>query len=259
MDFMEFKDRAAELLNLNLDGYKLKRVKRRTNSLMRRHDIEDYKECLDLLEHDREFKAAYMNHFTINTSEFFRNPDSFAYLQEELLPEILSEKDKIKIWSAPCSNGSEPYTVAIILKELGIAENRFSILASDIDPEILEDASRGIYPRKALENMSDDLIEKYFTPANQEKNQYKLSSRIKNLVEFEEKDLINERYQSNWDLIMSRNFFIYLTKELKSKLTEKFVDSLKTGGYLFLGNTEFIFNPNQFNLKKVNLSFYRKK
>ncbi len=259
MDFMEFKDQAAELLNLNLDGYKLKRVKRRTNSLMRRHDIDDYKECLDLLENDREFKAAYMNHFTINTSEFFRNPDSFEYMQEELLPKILSEKNKIKIWSAPCSNGSEPYTLAIILKELGVDENSFSLLASDIDPEILEDASRAVYPQKALENMSQELIDKYFSPVDNKKDSYKLSPRIKKLVNFEEKDLINERYESNWDIILSRNFFIYLTKELKGKLTEKFVSSLNPGGYLFLGNTEFIFNPGKYDLEKVHLSFYRKK
>lgn len=256
---MEFKDKAAKLLNLNLDGYKLKRVKRRTNSLMRRHDIDDYEECLELLEHDRDFKAAYMNHFTINTSEFFRNPDSFEYLQENLLPEIFSEKNKVNIWSAPCSDGSEPYTIAIILKELGIDKNRFSILASDIDPEILEVASQGQYPKKALENMDDDLIDKYFNPIKKEDNQYRLSPRIKNLVEFERKDLINERYSSNWDLIMSRNFFIYLTKELKGELTEKFVSSLKPGGYLFLGNTEFIFNPAQYDLEKIHLSFYRKK
>ena len=72
-------------------------------------------------------------------------------------------------------------------------------------------------------------------------------------------DLINERYKNDWDLILSRNFFIYLTKEVKDTLTKKFVSSLKPKGYLFLGNTEFIFNPDKYNLSKEYLSFYKKK
>ncbi len=258
MNFMEFKDEAAKLLNLNLDGYKLKRVKRRTKSLMRRHEIDDFEECLKLLKNDDEFRAAYLNHFTINTSEFFRNPKSFDYLKEEVLPELLDKNRKVKIWSAPCSDGSEPYTMAIIMKEMGVEERRFKILASDIDPDILSTAAEGVYPKKALKNMPDDIKDKYFKSAG-DADEFRLSSRIKNLVEFEEKDLINERYTSGWHLILSRNFFIYLTKGLKEQLTEKFVSVLNSGGYLFLGNTEFIFNPNKFNLEKIHLSFYQKK
>lgn len=258
MDFMEFKDEAAELLNLNLDGYKLKRVKRRTNSLMRRQDVDDYEECLKLLETDSEFRSAYMNHFTINTSEFFRNPDSFQYMREEILPDLISNQKNLKIWSAPCSNGSEPYTIAIQLLEMGVDPGRFTLLASDIDPGILKTASRGVFPAKALKNMSEYLKEKYFSSLEEHDDRYQLSQEIIDLVEFEKKDLINDSYRSGWDLILSRNFFIYLTRELKEELTEKFVSALRPGGYLFLGNTEFIFNPGDYDLDKVHLSFYRK-
>ena len=258
MNFNQFKDKAGEILNINLGGYKLKRVKRRTDSLMRRHDIEDYKQCLTLLKKDPKFKAAYLDHFTINTSEFYRNPDNFKYLQEEILPQLFEKKRKINIWSAPCSNGSEPYTIAIILNEMGIQSNRYKILASDLDPQILEFAKTGIYQNSSLKNVSKNIITKYFKKLPR-KNKYQLSNNIMKEVEFKEMNLINERYMKNWDLILSRNFFIYLTKDIKERLTKKFVSALNSKGYLFLGNTEFIFNPEKFNLKKEYLSFYKKK
>lgn len=257
MTFNQFKDKASKILNINLAGYKLKRVKRRTDSLMRRHNVEDYEECLDLLKNDPEFKAAYLNHFTINTSEFFRNPKNFEYLKKEVFPELFEKKQKVKIWSAPCSNGSEPYTIAIILNEMGIKESRYKILASDLDPQILEFAKNGLYNNNSLKNVSDKLLNKYFNKLPR-KDKYQLSDNIIKKVKFEKMDLINDRYKKNWDLILSRNFFIYLTKEIKDKLTKRFVTSLKPEGYLFLGNTEFIFNPDKYNLSKEYLSFYKK-
>ncbi|MFW6381331.1 MAG: CheR family methyltransferase [Bacillota bacterium] len=258
LTFDEFKDKAIKVLNINLNGYKIKRVKRRTDSLMRRHDIEDYDQCLHLLKNNPEFKAAYIGHFTINTSEFYRNPDNFKYLEQEILPGILTRNNRVKIWSAPCSNGSEPYTVALILKEMGINSDRYQILASDLDPDILDTARRGIYKPSSLKNVPETVKDKYFQLIDSSEKRYQLDKTIINRVDFKNMDLINDNYQKNWDLILSRNFFIYLTKDLKDMLTQKFVDVLKPGGYLFLGNTEFIFNAGQYGLEKEYLSFYKK-
>jgi len=257
MNFNEFKDDASNILNINLSGYKIKRVKRRTNSLMRRHGVDDYKECLHLLKNDPEFKAAYLNHFTINTSEFFRNPDTFDYLKNEILPKLLEKENTVNIWSAPCSNGSEPYTISIILHELGIKRSRYNILASDLDEKIIGTAKNGLYGNSSLKNVSNNLLKKYFEKLPGE-NKYQLDKEIINDVDFEKKDLINDKFQKNWHLILSRNFFIYLTKEVKKELTEKFISVLNEGGYFFLGNTEFLFNPGRYGLNKEYLSFYRK-
>ncbi len=260
MDFESFKNEAADLLNINFDGYKLKRVQRRTDSLMRRHNVDDYQECINKLKKDNSFRDAYLNHFTINTSEFFRNPKSFDYLKEQVLPDIIKKNNnRIKIWSAPCSNGSEPYSIAIILTELGLSDSDFEILASDLDKEILQTAKKAHYSSNSLKSLPDKLMDKYFSPVPGEKDLFQLSKEIKRKVKFEKKDLINDSYSSGWDLILSRNFFIYLTKEQKEILTDKFAKNLKNKGYLFLGNTEFIFNPDKFNLDKINLSFYQKK
>ncbi|MFW5962265.1 MAG: CheR family methyltransferase [bacterium] len=260
MDFTKFKNSAIKILNIDLDSYKSKRVERRTLSLMRRHDIETYEDCLDKIENDLNFRAAYLNHFTINTSEFFRNPKSFDYLKEIILPSLFKGKNKIKIWSAPCSNGSEPYTIAIILSEMGIEARRFQIEACDIDDEILKSAQRGQYGNVSIKNVSPLLMKKYFTVISERQTStlYQLNQDILDVVSFEKRDLINEGYPNGWDLILSRNFFIYLKKDIKDKLIRRFVSTLNEGGYLFLGNTEFIFNPSDFGLEKIHSSFYKK-
>ncbi|MFW5984712.1 MAG: CheR family methyltransferase [Halanaerobiaceae bacterium] len=258
MEFNEFKEKAIKVLNLNLNGYKIKRVKRRTDSLMKRHNIDNYQECLTKITNDVNFRSTYLNHLTINTTEFFRNPKNFTYLKEEIFPELLDKYNKIKIWSAPCANGAEPYTLAIILQELGVNPRKYEILASDIDSEILNTARQGIYDKKALKNAPQGTISKYFKKAKGENNKYEIKNSVKQQVHFEEKDLIKGSYQKKWHLILCRNFFIYLTRDLKDKLTQKFVDSLYDNTLLFLGNTEFIFNPQKYGLKKEQMSFYRK-
>ncbi len=258
MDFDDFKNKAINILNLNLDGYKIKRVKRRTDSLMKRYNINEYSTCLEKINNEPDFRVAYLNHLTINTSEFFRNPESFYYLKDNIFPELLKHKNKINIWSAPCSNGSEPYTLAILLQEAGISTRKFNILASDIDSSILEEARKGIYKKKSLKNIPVNLIEKYFNSVDENNNLYQIEPKIKKLISFEQKDLIKGNFKNNWDLILCRNFFIYLTKEIKKDLTNKFARALNKDGYLFLGNTEFIFNAVDYNLKKEKLSFYKK-
>lgn len=256
MNFTQFKDQAKDILNIDLDGYKLDRVERRTKSLMRRYQVENFSQCIRLIKHDSEFKDAYLNHFTINTSEFFRNPENFTFLKEEIFPKLFREKKKVNIWSAPCSNGSEPYTLAIILKELGFDQSRFNIYATDLDYAILDSARQAEYRENSLKNISDDLLNKYFKESSDGKT-FALSPEIKKLVKFEQKDLINVRFKSNWDLILSRNFFIYLTKDMKDQLTKKFIRVLNPGGYFFLGNTEYIFSPEKYGLKKIFQSFYK--
>lgn len=256
MKFTEFKDQAKKILNIDLDGYKLDRVERRTKSLMRRYQVKDYEQCIELIKNDGEFKDAYLNHFTINTSEFFRNPENFEFLQSDVLPKLFEQKKKIKIWSAPCSNGSEPYTLGIILKEMGIDNSRFEIYATDLDHTILAEAKKAQYKENSLKNVSDSLLKKYFRESADEKT-FGLKPTIKSLVKFEQKDLINSRFSNNWDLILSRNFFIYLTKDMKDTLIKKFTAALNSGGYFFLGNTEYIFSPEQYNLQKIFQSFYK--
>ena len=258
-EFQAFKQEASEILNLDLGGYKEKRIERRTKSLMKRYEISDFEECSTRLKEDIKFREAYLNHFTINTSEFFRNPKNYEYLEDKILPQLLEENRKINIWSAPCSNGAEPYTIAILLEEMGVRSSNYYILGSDLDPEILSAAKKGVYSPSAVKNVPDKIFNKYFEEIDGQFKRYQLSSKILNKVNFEQKDLINGKFKKDdWDLIISRNFFIYLTKEYKNLMIEKFTNVLKDNRYFFIGSTEFIFGSEKFNLKKENLSFYKK-
>lgn len=256
MRFDEFKVQASRILGLDLESYKAKRVERRVESLMRRRNITDYTACLQHLRTDAQFKADFLNHFTINTSEFFRNPQNFLTLEKEILPELFAKYQTIKIWSAPCSNGCEPYSLAIIISELGKNRSQYELLGVDIDPNILAAANAGIYNRNSLKNVNPLRLKRYFRQVDGDN--YALDEKIKEMVIFKEFDLLKDTYTKNLDLILCRNLFIYLTQDVKNTLTHRFVNSLKPNGILFLGNTEFIFEPEKFGLKKIISSFYQK-
>ena len=256
MNFLKFKELVSQKLDLKLDSYKLNRVERRVYSLMRRHEISTLEECYEKILNDPDFKEVFVKHFTINTSEFFRNPTSFKFLETVVLPGLFSRKKKVHIWSAACSNGSEPYSVAILINEMGINRSRYQIQATDIDRHILQMADIGVYSHQALLRVEPELKEKYFRQVDEDR--FQLDDKIKKQVDFAHQDLLKEDFSPGWDLIICRNFFIYLTKEGKDNLTHRFSEALAPEGVLFLGNTEFIFEPSVFNLKKMNGSFYQK-
>ncbi len=255
MTFAEFMKEASMILGLDLESYKQKRVKRRTYSFLRKNDIKNLKECLQGLKNDSKVRENFINHVSINTSEFFRNPKSYQYLEKEVLPRLIKERGSLKIWSAACSNGSEPYTLAIILKEMNLSPRKFSILATDIDTDIIQKAKKGIYNKRAIRNVPDKVMDKYFSIKN---NSYHLKKEIINLIDFKQQNLLVDKFPTQMDLILCRNFFIYLERDIKLALVKRLVDSLRKNGFLFLGNTEFIINPHQFNLKKTGSAFYLK-
>ncbi|MCK8816680.1 protein-glutamate O-methyltransferase CheR [Natroniella sulfidigena] len=255
MNFQNFINKVSRKIDIDLTSYKEKRVKRRSNNLMKKHDITDYQACIDKLNNSKEFQREFLEYMTINTSEFFRNPDNFKYLKEKIMPELFKRKKKVKIWSAAASNGCEAYTLAIILNELQIDPSRYQIIATDIDPSILKEAKTGKYKKNSLKKVKQKLITKYFT---KQKNYYQLDNKIMNQVRFDRLNLLTDRYDSNLDLILCRNVFIYFTKEIKEQLTTKLSRALAKDGILFLGNTEYLLQPEKFNLKKVYTSFYKK-
>ena len=140
---------------------------------------------------------------------------------------------------------------------MGVRSSQFQLTASDLDKTILTAAKKGVYKESSIKNVSDKLRRKYFNDTGDNIAKYAVNNEIKNMVKFEQKDLINSKFSSNWDLILSRNFFIYLTREMKNKLIKKFTGVLNSGGYFFLGNTEYIFTPQKYDLEKVYQSFYQ--
>ncbi|MGI6649849.1 MAG: CheR family methyltransferase [Bacillota bacterium] len=254
MDFNNFKDNIARQFGLNLQGYKEQQLKRRIDSLMLRLQVDDYRQYFQMLVRNEELWHGFLDKITINVSEFFRNPEIFALLEKEILPKILAAGSYLKIWSAACSNGSEPYSVAIILAEIAPA-TRYQLDASDIDAKILAQARQGKYPPQVLKNVSESRLTRYFTSQN---GFYFLKEQIKRKVSFKHHDLLTETYGTGYDLIICRNVTIYFTREMQLKLYRQFHRSLKSGGVLFIGATESILSYRELGYEKIYPWFYRK-
>ena len=153
-DWEEFKGKLRRKTEIDLDLYKAPQMQRRIMNLARRNGYDTYSGYFDHVVQDKDDFAAFIEYLTINVSEFFRTPDKFAQLETDVIPDLLTRSKKLNIWSAGCSIGAEPYSLAMIMKEMtpGV---RHRILASDLDIEILGKARKGVYKSSELKAMSD--------------------------------------------------------------------------------------------------------
>ncbi|NPV53702.1 MAG: protein-glutamate O-methyltransferase CheR [Firmicutes bacterium] len=253
-EFDYFRHKVSAITGVDLNSYKGPLMERRLKTLMSRLGIDSYLAYARLLERDEARREEFKSWFTINVSEFFRNPDKFGELQNVFIPYLLKRSPSLKIWSAGTSNGSEAYSVAIILKE-ATPFGRHQILATDVDSEILEVARLGVYKERDLVNVSPERLKLFFEP---HPDGYRVRETIRRMVTLREQDLLREEFETNLDLILCRNVVIYFTEPAKNEVFHKFSRSLKPGGILFVGATESIINPSQIDLEIVSPFFYRK-
>ncbi|MCX7856683.1 MAG: protein-glutamate O-methyltransferase CheR [Deltaproteobacteria bacterium] len=183
---------------------------------------------------------------TTNETSFFRNPQQFDAFRTIVIKDYLENGQNttfgLRIWSAACSTGEEPYTIAIVLLELMeyLKKNiPFSIYATDISPRVLESAKTGIYSEYSMRGVSDNIKKKYFT-LTKEKN-YKIKEDVKKFVRFDFMNLMDQeayRLYRNMDTIFCRNVLIYFDEKAKRKVLENLYECLKPGGFLILGYAE---------------------
>lgn len=176
---------------------------------------------------------------TINVSEFWRNPNRWEVLRDEILPELVGSKRKVKVWSAACSTGEEPYTIAMILDTLGILKES-SITASDLDEGALAKAKEGRYMERSLKDVPPETASRYF---KQDGMMYRIDEKLKSSINFKKQNLLVDRFDDGYDLIVCRNVMIYFTEEAKNLLYHKFAASLRPGGMLFVGKDRADFLP----------------
>lgn len=239
---------------INLSAYKSKQLVRRVESFINRCGVSDETEFINLLKFDKQISKKFQDHLTINVSEFFRNKEMFYDLEQKIKENLKPEKTALKIWSAACSNGSEPYTLAIIMDRLTPGK-RHNILATDIDSTILQTAKTGVYNKNDIKNVDPMLINKYFTNVGEV---FSIKDEIKNKVVFKKHDLILDKYDNEFDLIVCRNVVIYFTLEAKNLVYKKFYEAMKPGGLLFVGATESIYNYRELGFEKASTFIYRK-
>lgn len=254
-NYEKFKRDILMLSKIDLNAYKEKQMRRRINTLITKNKIDSYDAYVELIKKDKEKFEQFINFLTINVSEFYRNPEQWKILEKEVFPKLIQTHGKsLKIWSAACSTGDEPYSLVMALSRHLPLEN-IRIIATDIDKQVLDTARMGLYNEKSIAGVPDDLKRKYFTKVG---NSYQISEAVKKRVEFKEHDLLKDAYPSGCHLIVCRNVVIYFTEEAKDEIYAKFYRALTPGGVLFIGSTEQIMNYRELGFLRNKSFFFEK-
>ncbi len=241
-EFAELKTIIKRKIVFNCDQYKQAHLKRRLAVRLRANQSKSYKEYTEVILRDGAELQKLKETLTVNVTELFRNPETYEVFSRTVLPELIKSRaddSTIKIWSAGCSNGEEPYSIAIMLREfLGRSIKRYtiSILGTDIDEDSLNKAKNGIYQLKQLEKISKDRLERFFI--KKDDCGYQVNDEIRRLVKFRYHDMISGPRLYGFDIIFCRNVTIYFEQKLQEKLYLNFYNSLNEGGYFVMGKTE---------------------
>lgn len=249
----DFKQKVARLTGVDLNMYKFQ-IHRRVHTLMRNWGIEDYEAYYDVIHKDPEKRKHFLDYITINVTEFFRNPQRWEMIKETIFPKLLESGARVlEFWSAGCSSGEEPYSLAILALESGLSAR---ILAVDVDEGALARAQEGRYKEKQLLNVPDMLKARYFKKT--EDGDYEVLKPVRDLVTFKRANLLTFDFPKNQHLVLCRNVVIYFSAETKRKLYEKFFDCLAPGGFLLIGTTEQIFDYAKIGFRQEGSFVYRK-
>ncbi len=255
MDYEGFKKSVYNLTKIDLSSYKEKQMKRRIDTLIAKNGIVGYDNYVNALQTDKELFEGFVNYLTINVSEFYRNPEQWEILDKDVFPNLISRYGKnLKIWSAACSTGDEPYSLVMALSR-HLPLSNIKIIATDIDKQVIAKAKVGLYNEKSIANVPSDLKQKYFTKLGMS---YQISNEIKSRVEFKEHNLLKDSYPSDCHLIVCRNVLIYFTEEAKQDIYKMFNQALSSKGLLFIGSTEQIMNYKELNYDRYKSFFYQK-
>ena len=255
-DIQYLRDKVLEKTGIDLAYYKEKQLQRRLPFIMSRAGAQNVEEYVELLDKDPQVLEDFKNRFAINVSEFFRNPERYEDLKNKILPELMKGTGLVlKIWSAGCSVGSEPYSLAMILEEMP-HHKPYRIWATDIDEDALDKAKEGVYSEDFICSVPPLYLEKYFQPLGEGK--YAVVPRLKRRIVFEKHDLLQDEVKETFALVVCRNVVIYFEDEAKRMAFEKMSNALQEGGYLWIGSTERIADPSSLGLRYVLPFFYQK-
>lgn len=254
-DYGFLKREVLALTGIDLNCYQEKQMKRRIDYLISKNRVEGYDKYVVCLKTDRKMLEEFVNYITINVSEFYRDLSQWKVMEEKALPELIGRFGKrLKIWSAACSTGDEPYSLVMALsRHLPLGSIR--IYATDLDRQVIAKAREGIYPEKSLASVPADLRRRYF---RQTGDSYRIADEIKACVEFREHNLLKDTYPADCHLIVCRNVLIYFTEETKDTIFRKFFRALSPGGILFIGSSEQIMNHREIGYLRKNAFFYQK-
>jgi chemotaxis protein methyltransferase CheR len=239
----------------DLEAYKERCILRRIYLKVRSKGYSDLGAYYRVLSRKPEELEHLFQYLTINVTEFFRNPSAFQYLERSIFPRVLADQgpgDTLEVWSAGCSSGEEPYSLAISLLRTGRKHrlrSRFHVLATDIDRPILARARKGIYARESLKNLDKEDIRTFF---NQSEEVYSVGSEVRDHVSFRTADVLKDRPGTMHTLIVCRNLLIYFSRENQEKVISGFSRNLLEGGFLMLGKAETLIGKNRLYFQSIS-------
>jgi chemotaxis protein methyltransferase CheR len=222
-------------------------IEGKLDKLLRKNSLESYEDYYRLLTTgaNKEPWSDFVDEITVHMSSFFRENNHFEFIRTQL--RLIFEKNQrilknneIKLWSAGCSTGEEPYTLAMVLKEWLPPEMNIKILATDISKKTMAAAQRGLYPSAIKKEMDPYYLMEYF---NRLEEEYEVKPEIKALITFRLFNLMELfPFQDTFDIIFCRNVMIYFNAEIQQKLVQKFYEALTPGGLLLIGHSESLLN-----------------
>jgi chemotaxis protein methyltransferase CheR len=265
-DFFRFCQLVHQHAGIHMTSQKKELVRARLMKILRQRGLSTFREYYDRVMQDNSGAElmGFLDALSTNQTAFWREPKHFEYLAAEILPSWTGEGQmplKKSIWSAGCSSGEEPYTLAVLMLNAFPRQDlsQVKIHASDISTQVLSQAERGIYPINRVEPLPAEWRRRFFQRGVGERQGFvRVKPELRRLVNFFRLNLMDPLpFHENMDIIFCRNVMIYFEKETQVKLVDKFYECLKPGGYLFIGHSESLCNhQHQFNYVKPTI--YRK-
>jgi len=217
----------------------------RLKERLREKNVSSVKTYFTTISTNKEELKGFLDAITTNLTRFFRNQAQFDALEKHVVPELMSNIKKgsnvIKIWSAGCSTGEEPYTIAMLLSEILPLSWRFEITASDIALKCLMTAKEGFYPDNRMEGVPDNYVKKYFDRVD---GGYKIKPDIHSKIKFDYHNLKNDSGLRGFDVVFCRNVIIYFDEVAQTGVINRFWDAMGPKSFLFIGHSESLFGMN---------------
>jgi chemotaxis protein methyltransferase CheR len=264
-DFQYLRQLVSRETGIVITDAKRQMVYSRLTRRLRALDLRDFRDYCRLLEEDAEGELnAFINAITTNLTSFFREPHHFAHLQKVVVPDLLKKNAasrRIRIWSAGCSTGEEPYSIAMAMAEV-LPEDGWDcrILATDIDTDVLAKAERGIYAQERVAGIAQPRLKRWFSRgggANQ--GLTRVSPQLHEMITFRRLNLMEEwPVRGPIDVMFCRNVVIYFDKETQRRIFDNFAERMADGACLFIGHSESLFKiTDRFEL--IGQTIYRKR
>ena len=263
-DFEHIRDLVGDRTGIVLSDHKIDMVYGRLSRRLRQLGIQKFAEYLSRLRDDEHELVEFTNALTTNLTSFFREPHHFDYLRSTGLPTLIKNRPnkKLRIWSAGCSTGEEPYTIAMTVKEALASHSNWDvkILATDLDTNVVNKAKAGIYTQDRVNGIDQARIKKWFRKGRGDEHagQLKVASELQDIITFKQLNLMHDWPMTGpFDIIFCRNVVIYFNKDTQRELFDRYANYTANDGYLFVGHSESLHKVSD-RFKLIGKTIYHK-